>query len=137
VRIGINIAPMIDMTFLLLIFFVVTTTFERAEGLLRSRFPRDAGAPSVGLPLRPIIVRLTAPVGEGEKTSIALDGFSEVPDGFDALYEQLRAVQQLDGFDEKTPVVIVPQGRVPWDDVVNAWNAAVRCRYQNIAFGGS
>ena len=46
VSFAVNIAPMIDVTFLLLIFFLVTTRFERAEGLLASELPRESGAPS-------------------------------------------------------------------------------------------
>ena len=51
VRLTLNLAPMIDVTFLLLIFFLVTTTFKRAEGIFASHLPKDAGAPTAALPI--------------------------------------------------------------------------------------
>ena len=53
--IAVNLAPMIDVTFLLLIFFLVTTTFERAEGILTSDLPRSRGIPTVALPVRSLV----------------------------------------------------------------------------------
>ena len=57
---SINLLPMIDVTFLLLIFFLVTSTFEKPEGLFAANLPRDSGIASLSLPISPFIVRLTA-----------------------------------------------------------------------------
>jgi biopolymer transport protein ExbD len=134
---AINYAPMIDVTFLLLIFFLVTTTFERAEGILSSRLPRDTGAPTVPLPISPIVVRLNQTGPEIDDYNLGIDNIEQAPADFHELTVLLGEIQTKPGFDDETPVVIVADSKVRWDHVVDAWNAAVRCRYKNIAFGGS
>ena len=135
VSIAVNLAPMIDVSFLLLIFFLVTTTFERAEGVLASKLPKDTGMPAVALPISPIVVRLSQ-VGPGENDyTINVDNFKNVPTGFVELGRYLRQIQNKPGFDAETPVVIVAGDDVRWDHVVGAWNAAVSAGCRNIAFG--
>lgn len=133
--IGVNLAPMIDVTFLLLIFFLVTTTFERAEGILASDLPEVSGAAAVPLPISPIIVRLTPTGPDHADYAIAVDGFDDVPQDVALLSEFLREVHQQPGFDEETPVVIVARPDVRWDHLVGAWNAALRAGCKRIAFG--
>jgi len=135
VPIAVNIAPMIDVTFLLLIFFLVTTTFGRPEGILASKLPSDTGAPTVALPLAPIVVRLSPAGSDGCR--IDIDNYSTVPEDFEQLAVCLMEIQKLPGFDSETPVVIKANDDVQWDHVVNAWNAAVRCEFTNVAFSDS
>ena len=135
VPIAVNFAPMIDVTFLLLIFFLVTTTFERAEGILASQMPRDTGAPAVALPLSPIVVRLAQFGPAHDDFSIRIDRFENRPRTLPELTEMLRRIHQQPGFDEETPVVIVAQDDVRWDHVVGCWNAALGAGCEKIAFG--
>ena len=133
--IAINLAPMIDVTFLLLIFFLVTTTFERAEGLLSSEMPGEGGAAAVALPLSPIVVRVSQ-VGTGfDDIIIRIDKLAKAPSDVDGPVRYLRELQELPGFDKETPVVIVAGNDVRWDHVVNVWNAALRAGCTRIAFG--
>ena len=133
--ITLDFAPMIDVTFLLLIFFLVTTTFERAEGILDSQMPKDSGAPAVALPLSPIVVRLTQLGETHDDFAISLDRFPHRPTTFSELTETIRAIHELPGFDRKTPTVIVAGNDVRWDHLVGCWNAALRAGCQSIAFG--
>ncbi len=134
VPIAVNLAPMIDVSFLLLIFFLVTTTFERAEGILSSKLPRDAGVPAVALPISPIVVRITQ-VGVGhEDFRIRIDHFDAEPDSAMELAGHLRQIQRQPGFDEQTPVLIVPDNAVRWDHVMGCWNAALRAGCKSVAF---
>lgn len=132
---AVNIAPMIDVSFLLLIFFLVTTRFERAEGLLASELPADSDAPAVGLPLSPIVVRLSQTGPGFDDVSIRIDKFTAVPANADELAAYLREIQRRPGFDKDTPVVIIAENDVRWDHVVNCWNAALRAGCTRIAFG--
>jgi biopolymer transport protein ExbD len=134
IPIAVNLAPMIDVTFLLLIFFLVTTTFERAEGVLTSEMPEDSRTPSVALPVSPIVIRLTPAAGIDDGCSISVDRFQEVPQTFAGLPAYLRRIQERPGFDAQTPVVIVAENDVRWDHVVSCWNAALRAGYEKIAF---
>ena len=129
---SINLLPMIDVTFLLLIFFLVTSTFEKPEGLFAANLPRDSGTASLSLPISPLIVRLT-PVGDGCR--IRIDNFTDAPASFGDLAAFLENVQGNPGFDDRTPVVIVADDSLAWDHVVGCWNAAVRAGCRNIAFG--
>ena len=134
VRIAVNLAPMIDVTFLLLIFFLVTTTFERAEGVFTSKLPRDTTQPAVALPISPVVVRLTKTDLAFDAFSMFIDRFENQPTTFDELAEVLREIQTHAGFDHETPVVIVADNDVRWDHVVGCWNAALRADCRNVAF---
>jgi biopolymer transport protein ExbD len=135
VSIAVNFAPMIDVTFLLLIFFLVTTTFERAEGILAGQMPRDSRAPAVSLPLSPIIVRVEQIGPEHDDYEIRIDRFTLAPASSAELTDALQQIHGQPGFDEKTPVVIVAENEVRWDHVVGCWNAALRAGCERIAFG--
>ncbi len=132
---SLNLAPMIDVTFLLLIFFVVSTTFKRAEGLFGTRLQQTVGRPAPMLPISPIIVRLTPLDGAGSGCRIRIDSFATEPATFGELALTLRQIQENPGFDQTTPVVLVADDDLEWDHVVGAWNAAVRASCTNIHFG--
>lgn len=130
-----NLAPMIDVTFLLLIFFSVTTTFKRAEGYLGARLPKDAGRPTVALPISPIIVRIQQFGPNPEDYRIRVDNFTNAPATFGELTKFLIDVQGNPGFSAETPVVIAAEPDVAWDHVVDCWNAALRAGSKRISFG--
>ena len=75
--ITISLAPMIDMAFLFLIFFLVTTTFERAEGILSSDLPKDRNQPAVALPVSPIVIRLSRTGPRHEDYTLQIDAFKQ------------------------------------------------------------
>ncbi len=134
-RIAVSFAPMIDVTFLLLIFFLVTTTFERAEGLLTGQMPKDTRTLAVPLPLSPIVVRVTQTGPGHDDYSLRIDRFDVAPADIGELAGVLIRIHQQPGFDEKTPVVIVAENDVRWDHVVGCWNAALRAGCERVAFG--
>jgi biopolymer transport protein ExbD len=135
VPIAVNLAPMIDVTFLLLIFFLVTTTFERPEGVLASDLPRVGGTQAVPLPISPIVVRVSLSGPGDDDYLLRIDRFETRIDSIDALPDVLRQIQQQPGFDTETPVVIIAANDVRWDHVVGCWNAALRAGCSRIAFG--
>lgn len=131
-------APMIDMSFLLLIFFISTTRFQNPEGILTTDMPKWGGGggrgTGVALPLSPIIVRLSALNADGLDCAVSLDRFAEAPKDLASLAGFLGGVLREPGFDKETPVVIVATDEVRWDHVVGCWNAALRAGCKNIAF---
>ena len=129
---SINLTPMIDVTFLLLVFFLVTSTFAKVEGLFAAKLPRDSGLTVPALPISPLIVRLTP---DGDGCRIRIDNFTAAPTSFGDLAEFLISVRGNPGFDDQTPVVIVADDALAWDYVAGCWNAAVRASCKNIAFG--
>ena len=129
-----NMAPMIDMTFLLFSFVLVTSTFERPEGILAAEMPQQAGAPAVALPFSPIVIRLVATGSSVDDFAIQVDRFEPAPRTIAEIPGFLRQIQEQPGFDVETPVVIVSEAEVRWDHVVGCWNAALRAGCKNIAF---
>ena len=134
IPIAVNLAPMIDVSFLLLIFFLVTTRFERAEGILTSKLPADAGTPAIALPISPIVVRLTQTGPEDDDYTLRIDHFPGDALSVDDLTTHLLRIHQRPGFDVKTPVVIIADDAVRWDHVVGCWNAALRAGCERVAF---
>lgn len=131
-------APMIDMSFLLLIFFMTTTRFAQPEGQFRSEMPRyGAGAgtgPFVPLPETPVVVRLKTGETAESGVRVIVDRFPGAPTAPAELAAFLRQVQKQPGFDAQTPVIIVADNKVLWDHVVSCWNAALRAGCTNVAF---
>jgi biopolymer transport protein ExbD len=130
-------APMIDMSFLLLVFFMTTTRFAAPEGMLSSQMPAyGAGGtgPVVALPLTPLVMRVAAAGANGSGVSILVDRFDAAPRELTVLPEFLATILNEPGFDADTPMIIVADDSVQWDHVVGAWNAALRAGWKNIAF---
>lgn len=141
-RMALNLTAMIDVTFLLVIYFVVTSSFSPGEGILTAKLPQGTGTAVLPkLPTKPlsIIVSDTGPTGY----RLSIEDFvtENPPRDFRELYELLVRLQYdkaqgrtLGTHKPDDPVIIKPSGQVRWQHVVNAFNAAVRARYENIAF---
>lgn len=134
----INLGPMIDVIFNLLIYFVVTANFAVGEGVLTLKMPQGTGAPteSIAPPQTPlnIVLSAVAPVGVDIRLQRERLGGS-----FEQLQAQLRALQFNDHnprgvYKADNPVIIQPEGPVRWQHVVNAFNAAIAAEYSNISF---
>lgn len=131
-----NLAPMVDVVFLLLIFFISTTTFKQAEGILPSRLPKQGGlASAVAPPITPIVVHVLQTGPGPTDYAIRVENFVNAPPTFNELASFLKEIQANPGFDETTPVVIQAANEVLWDHVVGCWNAAVRAGCRRISFG--
>src|SRR5262245_54970786 len=56
-----NVVPLVDVLFLLMVFFVIGGVFGLSEGILTSTMTLGGQGAGVPLPISPIIVELTAP----------------------------------------------------------------------------
>ena len=144
-RLTLNLTPMIDVVFQLLIYFLVSTNFALGEQVYRVDLPnREEGATADPFtldeePLR-IELRPAGPVDSG-LVGIRIEGPWPQPQDFEALFEFLRD-RRLDAdrpaglFAPDHPILIDPTGEVRWDRTVDAFNAAVRAGYTNVGFAG-
>ncbi len=136
--IGLNIVPLVDVTFLLMIFFVIAGSLQTWEGVLGSRMlpavGGAGGAKVAPLPLSPIVVRLTREGASNAEYAIRLDVPSGLLHSFNELAERLADLRQCPGFDAETPIVFVVDDDLDWDHAVNGWNAAVRAGYKKLGF---
>jgi biopolymer transport protein ExbD len=138
---ALSITPMIDVVFLLLVYFLLTSGFVSHERLLRTEPAPDraqAAAESLTLEVEPLVIGLSR--GD-EGTRIALpEGLARVRDAA-ALEVALRDVllsptSPRGMFAADHPVRLAPAPDVPWVDVVAAFHAVTRAGYRSIAFGG-
>ena len=130
------LTPMIDVVFQLLLFFLLATRFVKMEGQIQARLPRLKGPPAVKV--MPIKVRLTAVGVERDGVQIAIEGSDEsIPDfvKFHAILvnERLR----YGATSGKVPVIILPESDVAWQHALDAFNQAVRAKFEDVAFARS
>lgn len=130
------LTPMIDVTFQLLLFFILTMEFRRAEGQLPADLPKQDGPQAAAtVKLEEINIRLRVggttpeapPIIEIERFGQAtINNWSELRDVLEDLKKRFDS--------DETPVVVKPQGRVRWADVVNAYNQARVAGYKVVGF---
>lgn len=136
-RIGLNLTAMIDVVFLLLIYFMAATEFKQGEEIYRLDLPRR-GAPAdpFVLPRDPLRIVLAS---TGPVCRIRLPGPYAQPASFQALHgflvENRRTAGTVGGlFEADHPIIIEPTGTTRWEHAMEAFNAAVRARYTNVTF---
>jgi biopolymer transport protein ExbD len=141
---AVNLTPMMDVMFNLLIFFIVTASFAIPEGSLEAKLPQSTGIadPNAAIPLVPIQIFLETTANDdmslisvsnsinAERKSLTLVS------SFDALFVLLESMKAKPGIDEKTPIIIAAKPAVTWDQVVGSYNACIRAKYKRVVFAG-
>ncbi len=125
----INLIPMIDVVLVLLIFFIVTTTFTHETGI-NINLPEAKGEPPTNVENNKVITLLidkqgnyfvsTAENAQGEK----LDPESLKKDFADILAR----------YSKETPFVISADGKTPHQAVIKALDMASQVGFVHIAF---
>jgi len=128
------LTPMIDVTFQLLLFFLLTMTFRLEEGMIRGALPeKGLGAPSETNPLtEPIVVRLLAEGEFGKDVTFLVDS-RKMSNGQELHDFFLERIKDLGGSKE-SPIIIAPQAEVRWRWVVEVFNQAARAEFEEIGF---
>ena len=127
--------PMIDVTFQLLLFFLLTCEFRETEGNIPGTLPSKGNIiqqVEQNPPPEPIQIQVRASA-DRSSASYEMTGVSVVITSPQELFERLRERQGQLGSDE-VPIVILPNEDVPWEFVVQAFNQAVRAKYKKIGF---
>jgi len=110
---GINLTPLIDVVFLLLIFFMVSTTFTK-ETHLSVDLPEATGEPSSDNPKQIEIVI-------GVDGSYSVNGRALINNQIDTLKS---ALQKESNGDNRLPLVITADAKTEHQAVVEAMDAA-------------
>jgi len=125
--------PMIDVTFQLLLFFIMTFEFRQSEGMIPGTLPGNV------LPYGhidqpdPIRIRLI-PSADRQSASYEMSGVPAAVRSPGQLGKLLQSRQEMIGSRE-VPIVIFPSDDVPWKYVVEAFNQAKKARFDKIGFG--
>lgn len=131
-----NLTSMMDVCFLLLVFFILTSNFAPSEGILPAELPSGQGAKASDEepPQNPVTIALRF-LGD-KAVAIEIEGNATPIGSFEELYKVLHASEVSQGgqFTLDNPIVIKPDSTIGWGHVVDAFNAAVRAKYRNVAF---
>lgn len=138
-KMQLNLTSMIDVIFLLLVYFVITANFAVGEGVVTARLPRPEATQAADQPpTQPLVIQIGS--GGAMSAGYRLAVGPRQPEDFRSLQALLIEMQADPDagrhglFEPDNPVIIRPDGRVRWQHVVNAFNAAIAARYTNVRF---
>lgn len=118
----INLVPLIDVLLCLLIFFVVTTTFD-ARSVLKLQLPRADGQPA-DAKVQPLGILINAQgryfVGDREVLRTDVDTLKQ-------------AILAAAGEDRSRVVLIRADARTPWQSVITAYEALGQLGFHTVA----
>ena len=120
----VNLTPLIDVVFLLLIFFMVSTTFEK-ESQIKVQLP-EAAVPAVAEKL-PEVLDITVDsegrfyVNQQEVINTDVETIK-------------RAITKAAGGKQEIPVVITGDAKASWQAIMKAMDAASQLGFVNMSF---
>jgi biopolymer transport protein ExbD len=128
--IGFQIAPMVDVVFVLMLFFMASAGVQVVEKELAMNLPSGVGKPS-DVPTTPIIIDIT---GDGQ-VSVNDQAYGSKDD---AHLQGLRDFfkSSIDQFGDKDPVIVRPSGETTHQRIMDVLNAAAASGVKNLAFSG-
>ena len=126
--VGFQIAPMVDVVFVLMLFFMASAGMQVVEKELSISLPSGTSASTSETPPTPIVVTI-ATDGTVQVNEIAYDppNSTELPLTRDYL-------KQLMTYGPKNPVIIQPAPDVRQERIVNVLNAAAAAGVKNLSF---
>lgn len=122
-EVGVDLTPLIDVVFLLLIFFMVSTTFTR-ESHLQVDLPEASGEPAAQADVDQIDVVINA---EGQYF------LNERPLVNNRRETLERGIRDLAAGDNDLPFIITADARTPHEFVVRAMDAAGRLGFSKLS----
>ncbi|SNS84304.1 ExbD/TolR family protein [Pseudomonas segetis] len=122
-NVEINLAPLIDVVFILLLFFVVTTTFTR-ETQMKVDLPESVtGAPLTDAETKPLEILIAA---DG---SFSINGKALLKSDLETL---IAALQKEAAGDFNQPLTISADGKTPHQSVITAMDAAGKLGFAHL-----
>ncbi len=126
---GFQIAPMVDVVFVLMLFFMASAGLQVTEKELGVNLPSGRAATGKDEPITPILVQ----IGSDGQVVINSQSF-DTPESAElpATREQLKLLMSYGG---KDPVIIQPAPDVRQERVMQVLNAASAAGVRNLSFG--
>ena len=126
-RYAISMTPLIDVIFLLMIFFLMTINFQKPEGVLDNRLPqlgrRSSEEPTKDWETVKLRIQLTR---EGSELRIHLQ------ERVLSNYEDLG--HYLDQLPPDILIIVEPEDDVPYKHVIGVYNACLKSNKREIVF---
>jgi biopolymer transport protein ExbD len=120
-----NLTPLIDVVFLLLIFFMVTTTFDR-ETQLKIELPQASGEHKKAVK--------SLEVSIDSKSHFFINQKEIVNSGLDTIK---KALKQAAGDQKNPPLLISADGQATHQSVITVLDAAGQLGFVNITFAAN
>ena len=135
--IGLNLTSMIDVVFLLLVYFMVATEFKTAEESFPMDLPLRQGGTLAALDNEPLVILVESSGVQASDVSIRLVGPWDPVVSLQGLSAFLTSNQvsliSMDGlFAQTHPILIQPTVNTRWEHAVSAYNVVVDANYTNI-----
>ncbi|MAZ94413.1 MAG: hypothetical protein CMJ73_00040 [Planctomycetaceae bacterium] len=128
----IKMTPMIDVVFLLLIFFVWTASFQVVEYVLPSELSTLLGnqaavdVPPPEADFEDVVVRIHW-IGDHPEWTVN----DQQADSLEELHQQLQAIARIK---QDAPVILHPDQEVPLGDVINVFDISRLIGFEKIQF---
>jgi biopolymer transport protein ExbD len=122
-NVEIGLAPLIDVVFILLLFFVVTTTFTRETQLQVDLPEAVSGTPPPASELKPLEVVI------GADGSFSVNGQALVKNDLNSLMTSLQ--RESEG-DSSLPLTISADSKTPHQAVITAMDAAGKLGFAHL-----
>lgn len=126
---GFQIAPMVDVVFVLLIFFMASAGTNVVEKELNISLPSGRGGAATGPPPTPVIIDIDAD-GLVSMNSKIFD--TPVSKEMPELRAKLK--ENIERFGDKDPVIIRPKGDARQERIIDVLNSAAAAGVKNLTF---
>ena len=126
--IGFQIAPMVDVVFVLMLFFMASAGAQVVEKELSINLPSGTASTSSETPPTPIIVAIAA---DG---TVQINGTSDDPIGSPDMPLTREHLKTLMSYGGKDPVIIQPAPEARQEIIIRVLNAAAAAGVKNLTF---
>ncbi|MBJ7327036.1 MAG: biopolymer transporter ExbD [Chthoniobacterales bacterium] len=127
--VGFQIAPMVDVVFVLLLFFMASAGSQVVERELNISLPSGRGAASTGPPPTPVIIDISA---EGVVTMNSK--IFDNPTSKEMPELRARLKENIERFGDKDPVIIRPNNDARQERIIDVLNSAAAAGVKNLTF---
>jgi len=134
-ELGMQLTPMIDVIFQLLIFFIVNIKFRTLEGLLKAFLPKADTVPTRPDPNKDQVFIKITEASPGNLVLLVNNqpvGGTTEKQKYKSLEERLGGIKE--GFEKMPPVIIDADARLPYRYVVYALNVCGKLDLENVMF---
>ncbi len=126
--IGFQIAPMVDVVFVLMLFFMASAGSQIVENELNIALPSGAPASATATAKTPIIIDISA---EGQVVGNNQSFGTPTDRSLPSLRDWLKSTQ---GFGGEDPVIIRPNSQTRHERIIDVLNACAAAGIKNLTF---
>lgn len=127
--VGFQIAPMVDVVFVLLLFFMASAGSQVLERELNISLPSGRGAKSVGPPPTPQVIDISA-----DGVVSMNDRIFDSPASKEMPELRARLKENIDRFGDKDPIIIRPADSARQERIIDVLNSAAAAGVKNLTF---